>query len=502
MESLCAVAQRFIERSSSTVGPVAKGNIKASSKARSSGVVKQGAEPGSGLGSSLISVARDRAFRAIVGRAKVFPEINTGDLDESGLDSRDGALVHMIVDTVCRHWLTLEFLIDLHCKEPLRDVEHKMQAVLLGGAAQIVYMDRVPVHAAIDTAVEWAKKYVRPGAGGMVNAVLRRVAEMVGAGEDRARRGAWTNQRDELLMRDGSALVLSSPVLPDQITARTAIVTSHPIGLVRRWVSQLGADEALRVAAHSLAVPPVTLNSAFVRAPLPDMDGAGMGCTRHATTGCHVAHEPGPWLGEMLSVRDDVWVQDAASVLAIRSIADLRPKVVADVCAGQGTKTRQLAATFPDAEIWASDPDPARSAVLATVFKGSAQVRVVSPLKLAESVRGKVELALLDVPCSNTGVLARRAEAKYRCGPEQLERLVTLQKEIFEATAGLMAPGSSMLYSTCSLDDGENIEVVEGAARVFEAKLSRANRTLPSGRPGGAAEEYSDGAFSALLSRK
>ena len=78
-----------------------------------------------------------------------------------------------------------------------------------------------------------------------------------------------------------------------------------------------------------------------------------------------MAHGPGPWLGEMLSARDDVWVQDAASVLAIRSIADLRPRVVADVCAGQGTKTRQLAATFPDAEIWASDPDPARSAVLA-----------------------------------------------------------------------------------------------------------------------------------------
>ena len=119
---------------------------------------------------------RDRAFRAIAARAKVFPEINTGDLDESGLDPRDGALVHMIVDTVCRHWLTLEFLIDLYGKEPLRNVEHKMQAVLLGGAAQIVYMDRVPVHAAIDTAVEWAKKYVRTGAGGMVNAVLDRLA--------------------------------------------------------------------------------------------------------------------------------------------------------------------------------------------------------------------------------------------------------------------------------------------------------------------------------------
>lgn len=442
--------------------------------------------------------ARDRACRLILDRARAFPEIAGDPLDETGLSSRDAAFAHAIAENATRYWLTLSHLLNGFLKLPLRDLEPAMRAVLLCGAAQIVVMDRIPVHAAIDTSVEWAKRAIRPGAAGMVNAVLRRVAELAGASTagERPHRQAWSGTRDEIPLPDGSALLLAQPILPEPALERLGVATSHTLWQVSRWAAELGIRKATELAHHDLTAAPVILNVSHAREPLPPSEHLAA----HSRAGHVVAGGPRAWLAELLQSRTDAWAQDPSSSLAVESVAGLSPSVVLDLCAGRGTKTRQLAATFPRARIIACDPDAVRSRTLAEVFDGSAQVTVTTPHEARAAWAGRADLVLLDVPCSNTGVLARRAEAKYRCGPTQLARLTAIQREILGAAPAMLAPGGKILYSTCSLDRDEN-RAVATSVEPHGLRVETEALTLPAGPPGGAPTEYHDGSYSALLSR-
>ena len=243
---------------------------------------------------------------------------------------------------------------------------------------------------------------------------------------------------------------------------------------------------------HGIAHPPIILNTAHAQSPLPET------AVPHTVPGHHVftgAHEE---LLDTLSQRSDLWVQDPASSLAVGSVADLRPRVIIDPCAGLGTKTRQLQATFPNASIIASDVDRLRYATLSKVFSASDQVRVIPYERLREHA-GTAELILLDVPCSNTGVLARRPEARHRFDRERLESLTGVQRQIIADSIPLLASAGRILYSTCSLDAAENEEQAKWAARWHSLSVSRESRRRPEGGPGQPPERYTDGAYSVLI---
>jgi 16S rRNA (cytosine967-C5)-methyltransferase len=204
-------------------------------------------------------------------------------------------------------------------------------------------------------------------------------------------------------------------------------------------------------------------------------------------------------LGSLLSSRDDIWVQDPASSRAVELAKGLKPRLIIDLCAGQGTKTRQLAATFPDAQIIACDPDERRSGILAQAFERHRRVRPATPDDVHRAQRGKADLVVLDVPCSNSGVLARRPEAKYRLTGKYLSQLVKLQQDILTQGRALLAPGGAMLYSTCSVEPVENDDQIAWACKTLGLSASGPGVLLPGGGPGRPDREYHDGAFSALL---
>ncbi|MDX2118098.1 MAG: transcription antitermination factor NusB [Planctomycetota bacterium] len=444
---------------------------------------------GSALRERGIDAARATVLARLVEQAAAFPQLTIPALDTSALSPRDAAFAHALYDAVLRRWLTLRFLLKRFVTQPFDMLEPGVKAALLCGAAQIVLLDKVPIHAAIDETVEWAKRHIRPGAAGLVNAVLRKLAPA----KDNMDATPWTPRADELPLVWGR-LRLPSDWLPPDPSQSLSAATSHPVWLMQRWIKELGVSEAARIALHSLASPPITLCTRYAQGPIPEA------CVPHAHAGHHVFVGPRGELETLLAQRHDLWVQDAASTEAIESIRDLTPRVIVDACAGQGTKTRQLAACFPDARIIATDLDDARLATLRRVFAEHPRVQVVTIGELYNAVAKRADLVLLDVPCSNSGVLARRVEARYRIDQAQLDRMRAAQEALVRQAVSMLSPEGHILYSTCSLEREENDERIAWAERTFAMVASRARRALPSGGPGDDPTGYTDGSFSALLS--
>jgi 16S rRNA (cytosine967-C5)-methyltransferase len=432
----------------------------------------------------------------------VFPEFDLTSLDRileaeaSGMSDLDIAFTHAIYDAAVRNWLSLEFLLSRCVTQPYKDLEPRLRGVLMAAAAQIIILDRVPVHSAINHAVEWAKKVIRPGAGGMTNAVLRKLAAMRPA-DDVRRRPTYSGGRDELPAPDGSAIAIAQPCLPEDDLDRLSIATSHPRALLDHWLAAHPLHEIRRLALHGVVHPPVVLNTAHARAPI----AATPRLAAHESPGHHVHTGSAKELAALLHEHPDIWVQDAASSATISSIADLKPALVLDLCAGQGTKTRQLAATFPSARIVATDVDLERFTGLVATFKGSPQVSVVPIKQLRIDYHAKADLILLDVPCSNTGVLARRPEARYRFGAESLKSLTDIQKQIIADSILLLreAPRGKILYSTCSLESEEDHAHAAWTHQWHRLGISRERTIVPRGLPGEPGTGYSDGAYAALL---
>lgn len=456
-------------------------------------------------------------------QARAYPLLIPTEAQTAGLEARDAALAHAIHDAVIRRWLTLSFLLEAASGRDLGDLEPAMRAVLLSGAAQLLLLDRIPAHAAIDQSVEWAKRRIRPKAGAMVNAILRRTGELVAREADGtyARRDTWTDRPDEIPMPDGSARVLSREVLPAIDLDRLSIATSVPRRMLERWAGHAFAqgragesggtgtsrDLVRARALHSLMPAPAILNTAHASEPI-DSDDARL--LPHSCPGHRVWAGSHAELGSFLGGRGDVWVQDPASSASVefghaQLVAGTHtkhpPRVIADVCAGQGTKTRQLAALFPDAEILATDTDPERLATLRAVFAGHSRVRVLKRDELAAAGRERCELVLLDVPCSNTGVLPRRPEARYRLTERTLDRMADVQRQIGADSILLLAPKARVLYATCSLEPEENERMAAWFTQWHRMRVLASRSVQPEGLPGGAPSGYRDGSFAALLGR-
>lgn len=439
--------------------------------------------------------ARARVCWAISGQIRRFPDLELTPLDTSGLDERDAALAHVIHDGVLRRWLTLWHLIARGLDRPGLDPPPKAIAALLVGAAQLVLLERVPVHAAVNESVEWTKINAGMGASRLVNAVLRTVADLVGPDNAKTRRPGYDGGLDELPLSDGTSLILTKPMMPTDPVQRLAVATSVPTDLLRAWTKHASLREARRLAMHALVAPPTIVNTAHARGDLP------LSLRPHTLPGHHVFTGTHAELSALLSERRDLWVQDPGSSLAVSTVSDLRPKVVVDACAGLGTKTRQLAHTFPDATVVATDIDLLRQSALREATRGLANVTVVGHRELA-TWAGKADLVLLDVPCSNTGVLARRVEARYRFGRESQDQLTAMQRQIIADALILLAPGprrGRILYSTCSLDPAENQGQAAWAEKWHSMRGERERARAPQGLAGEAPEGYSDGAYAVVL---
>jgi 16S rRNA (cytosine967-C5)-methyltransferase len=361
------------------------------------------------------------------------------DVALSSLDGPDRRLAHEMAAGVLRRQSALDARLAPLVTREWSKVPPRLQDLLRLGAYQLVALDRVPSHAAVDTTVSLAQEEGGPRAGGFVNAVLRRL------GSDSKAAG-------------GAAAADSATVDAGELAERH----SHQRWLVERWLERFGPEATRRLLEWNDRKPRLVLQPA--RAELADLE------LRWQAAG--IATEPAPYAAGIMTDRrrpeelpgfaeGAFMVQDPAQAL-LAWYADLPPGVTLyDAAASPGGKSIALGREAK--LVVAGDVNRVRARRLAENLRraGSGHEHPVVADAHRPPVR-QVGAVLLDAPCLGTGTFARHPDARSRVTPEALQRLGGLQAELLERTSDVVAPGGLLIYSTCSLEPEENELQVQG----------------------------------------
>ena len=359
----------------------------------------------------------------------------------------DRAFVQDLVYTVVRRLRPLRRILGvLVPKWPKGELE----ALLYVGGAQVLYMPEIPDFAAVSETVKAAKSCENPSVARVVNGTLRNLIR----------------RREEL-----ERMVASAPLAERE---------SFPNELVRRWTERYGEEGAAKLCAwHNM--PAETF--------LARRDGTFVALER----GKKVLEVAGYDEGEFI-------VQDPGTALAVRLLDPKNGERVLDACAAPGGKTVQIA--WRGAEVTACEVNPARRRRLEENLRRLRLDNVAVAGTLERTGTGYrapdkelFDKVLVDAPCSNTGVLRRRPDARWNWNVERLAAIVKLQAEILDKAAPLVAPGGTLVYATCSNEPEENsMQVAAFLSRHPEFSLTASEEAVPH-------VAGCDGAFAAALVR-
>ena len=373
------------------------------------------------------------------------------------LEPRDAALLQAIVLGCLRHLTLLDHWIG-HLTDG-KHLEREAQWVLRCGLAQLLIL-QMPPHAVVNETVELAGR-----ARGLVNAVLRRAGR----------------ERDALLAGRGT--------LPPHIAF------SHPAFLVQRWTNQFGAGEAKALCAWNQEPAGVYVRLNELLPGAADLLGQAPGL-RPAGDGFYQCETP----PRAALAAGACYAQDPSTAMAPRLLAPQPGETVLDACAAPGGKTALLAQLMGNqGRIIATDSSASRirrlEGNLSRLQVANARTHQFnwsrpSPYPWGDLLFDRI---LLDVPCSNTGVMRRRVDVRWRLKPEEFTAIAAVQLQLIKAVMPLLKRGGTLVYSTCSLDVEENERVVEAALKeVPGLSLVESRQVLPQ-------RDGIDGAYAAKL---
>jgi 16S rRNA (cytosine967-C5)-methyltransferase len=407
----------------------------------------------------LLRVERDHAFAE--------PLIDR-ELSRGMLQGPDRGLLTELVYGILRRQGTLDHLVGQFSATRLDKLERSVRLLLRLGLYQLLFLDRIPARAAVNETVELAK-VLAPRAAGLVNAVLRRA--------DRERDALRYPDRD----RD--------PV------AYLAAAYSHPCWIVAGWLRHLGVSEAEALAAAMANAAPLTIRANTLRtsreALLARWTDAGIDAipTIHAPDGIRLRSRLP--VRELPGFTEGLFaVQDESSQLAAFFLSPRPGERILDACAAPGGKTTYLAQLMENrGEIVAGDRSTEKLRLVADMAAhlGIGIIRTArhdaAHLALAPN-EPPFDRILVDAPCSGLGVIRRNPEGKWWRQPDDIARLAEAQRAILANLAGLVRPGGTLLYATCSTTVDENEAVIDDfLSRHGEFVLEDLNALFPAHAP-------------------
>ncbi|MGG4032205.1 16S rRNA (cytosine(967)-C(5))-methyltransferase RsmB [Paenibacillus cisolokensis] len=464
-------------------------------------------------GRSARTVALDALLRVAEAGAYSNLELNRA-LRSSGLSRVDAALATELVYGTIQRRHTLDALLARFVAKGLERLQPWVLELLRMSAYQLVFLDRVPPHAAVNEAVAIAKKRGHAGIAGMVNGVLRslqrsiaqtasgeggaaersgdaagrtgRTVEQTGgtaghADDAAGQTGGAAGHADDAAGRTGIAaghagnaggrpeapIVLAAAAGLADPAERIALRHSYPAWLVCRWIAVFGeaGTEAICAAGNEPPHASVRVNRLRLspEEALARLTAAGFDARPSDAAAAGIVVRRGGNLADSDGYRAGLWtVQDESSML-VAEVAAPRPGMRAlDCCAAPGGKTTHLAELMEDrGEVWANDLHPHKRKLIEDQAGrlGLASVRAITG-DAAELDRrfdpASFDVVLLDAPCTGFGVIRRKPDIKWTKSPEDIAAIADLQRRLLETAAALVRPGGTLVYSTCTIEPEEN----------------------------------------------
>jgi 16S rRNA (cytosine967-C5)-methyltransferase len=403
----------------------------------------------------------DRALAAEAGRA--------------GLDARERALATRLAYGAIQRRRTLDHVIEELARRPVAQLDPPLRDALRLGCLQLLFLDGIAPHAAVDQSVELAKAAGGPGFK-LVNAVLRAAG------------------------REGRRLL---GALGDAAPHEAALKYSVPDWIAELWWDALGAEEARKLLA--------TVNEPAESSYRVNALVAGREQVLAELAARGLAARPAPDLPEGILLEapfdaagDELWrrgalaAQSRAAMHAARLLEPRPGMRVLDLCAAPGGKTTHLAALMDgEGEVIAVERHAGRARALHETCARlrTASVRVETDDAAQPRSDGPFDAVLVDPPCSGLGTLQGRPDLRWRARAEAIPALAELQDAILAAGAQALAPGGALVYATCTISPQENERVIERFLAGHPAFALEASRQLLPHRDG------SDGFFLARVRR-
>lgn len=361
-------------------------------------------------------------------------------IEKYKIDVKDRGLLTEITYGTLQHKLTLDYYLEPFIKGK---VDLWVSWLLRLSLYQMEYLTRIPAHAAVNEAVEIAKRRGHKGIASMVNGILRSI------------------------LRQGVPTVedIKNPV------ERLSVETSHPQWLVERWVESYGFDETAAML-HENNIPPVqtvrvNMTRATVEEVLASLEKEGVKAKQsdmmpeciHLTNG--TAARTKAFKEGLITIQDESSMMPA-------NVLDPKPGMkVLDMCAAPGGKTTHMAERMEnDGSILAMDLHPHKLDLIdentARLGLDIVQTAPVDGRKAADFLaKESYDAVLVDAPCSGLGVMRRKPDIKYTKREEDLESLQAIQLAILANAVQVLKPGGRLVYSTCTVDKRENEGTVE-----------------------------------------
>jgi 16S rRNA (cytosine967-C5)-methyltransferase len=433
------------------------------------------------------SISRQLAFQALTEASarELVPERHLRTLFERTRCGRDDrALATFLVQETLRRRGELDYRIAAVLRDPIEALPGPVLETLRLGLVQLLYFERVPKHAAVGEAVELVKAAGYDRHAGLVNAVLRRMAS-------------------------GDVPPLPSGDGDDAVAARA----SFPVWLVHRW--RRYGDRLGELLDGSNRHPPLVLrvdpSRITVEAVLAELEASGIGAHR-GRLAAECVHVTGriDLQTFMPFAAGAVSVQDESEALVVR-LVDPRPENrIVDLCAAPGGKTLHLLErTDGLGFVVATDPSLGRlRRVVSNLDRTGRVAHLVAADARHPPFRVPFDRVLLDAPCTGTGVLARRADARWRLTPDALDAAAEIQWALLEAAAKLVASDGILAYSVCSIEPEETDELIDRFLDVHPSFREEPAPEIPIGARGAngrltllPGEHGCDGVFGVRLRR-
>lgn len=407
-----------------------------------------------------------------------------------------------------RNRAAIDAAIEVFSGRRVRRIQTDILNVIRIAVYELAYNPQTPDYSIVNEAVENARAVAGEKQTSFVNAVLRGLARHI---TTRDAELIMTSARRTLPQNLTSGCQFDADFLPDPQTSPTEYLStcfSLPGWLVANWLGEYGFETASKICLASNRKPSIYIRPNSLKTTIEQLDQL----LQQGGIDSEVAsHDALAWLADREMIRlkslqavenlpgfaEGLFtVQDLSASQAVNLLNPQRDLAILDMCAAPGVKTTQLAESTGDsAGIIATDIDSER---LEKVRENITRLGIKSITCVAyDQLPGdsQFDAILLDVPCSNTGVLARRVEARYKLDPRKVQELAVIQSDLLDKVALILKPGGKICYSTCSIQQIENTTIVQNFLRQNPSfELETENLILPS------AEQFDhDGGYVAIL---